>query len=98
MIKSISVTAIAFALSLGTAAAQLIVEDPASIVQDAANQVDDFAKYVEMVNNQIQQINTMTQELQHVSAYVKAFGDPASLLNVTGAGNWIPEFQPSSVG
>lgn len=81
-----------------TARAQLIVEDVVSIAQDAVNQVVDLAKYVEMVNNQVQQINTMTQELQQVTAYVKAFGDPATLLEITGVNQLAAELDLSGVG
>lgn len=78
--------------------AQLIVEDPISIAQDAIDSVVDLAEYVEMVNNQVQQINTMTQELQQVMAYVKAFGDPATLLEITGVSGLIADLQQSGVG
>ena len=92
------IVAIAFLLTLPTARAQLIVEDIASIAQDAVNQVVDLAKYVEMVNNQVQQINTMTQELQQTVAYVKAFGDPAQLLEITGVNELMSELDSSGVG
>ncbi len=87
-------------LSLGLPAtrAQLIVEDVVSIAQDAVNQVVDLGKYVEMVNNQVQQINTMTRELQQVTAYVKAFGDPAQLLEITGVTELMSELDLSGVG
>lgn len=78
--------------------AQLVVEDPASIAQDAVNQVVDLGKYIEMVNNQVRQITTMTQELQQVTSYVRAFGNPAQLLNVTGATELVSSLQQSGVG
>jgi hypothetical protein len=78
--------------------AQLVVEDPASIAQDAVNQVVDLGKYIEMVNNQVRQIQTMTQELQQVTSYVRAFGNPAQLLNVTGADELVSSLQQSGVG
>lgn len=83
---------------LPAARAQLIVEDVASIAQDAVDQVVDLGKYIEMVNNQVQQINTMTQELQQVTAYVKAFGDPAQLLEITGANELVASLQQSGIG
>ena len=85
MKKPTLITLIAFACALHSARAQLIVEDVAHIAQDAMNQVVDLAKYAEMVSNQVKQITTMTQELQQTVAYVKAFGDPSQLLNITGA-------------
>ena len=85
-------------LALPSARAQLIVEDVASIAQDAVNQIVDLGKYIEMVNNQVQQINTMTQELQQVTSYVKAFGDPSQLLEITGANELMDSLQQSGVG
>jgi hypothetical protein len=51
-----------------------------------------------MVNNQLKQITTMTQQLQQVTAYVKAFGDPSSLLNITGANQLISSLRQTGVG
>jgi hypothetical protein len=78
--------------------AQVVVIDPAQIANNQANHIVDLAKYVEMVNNQLKQITTMTQELQQVTAYVKAFGDPSSLLNITGANQLMSSLQQSGVG
>lgn len=98
MKKLILITIAAFAISLPSARAQLIVEDVVHIAQDAMNQVVDLAKYAEMVTNQVKQITTMTQELQQTVAYVKAFGDPSQLLSITGANELISGFQQSGVG
>jgi hypothetical protein len=98
MKKPILITLIVFAFTLPSARAQLVVEDVASIAQNAANQVVDLAKYVQMVENQVQQIDTMTQELQQVTSYVKAFGNPAQLLDVTGANQLVGSLQQSAVG
>lgn len=78
--------------------AQLVVEDPASIAQDAANQIVDLGKYIAMVNNQVRQITTMTQELQQVTSYVRAFGNPAQLLNVAGANQLVASLQQPGIG
>jgi hypothetical protein len=78
--------------------AQVVVIDPAHIANNQANHLVDLAKYVEMVNNQLKQIITMTQELQQVTAYVKAFGDPSSLLNITGANQLISSLKQTGVG
>ena len=85
-----------FAVPLVTA--QVVVTDPTAIAHNQANHIVDLAKYVEMVNNQLNQITTMTQELQQVTAYVKAFGDPSSLLNITGANQLIGSLQQTGVG
>ena len=98
MKKRILIIATAFLFTLQAARAQLIVEDVVSLAQDAVNQVVDLAKYVEMVNNQVQQINTMTQELQQTVAYVKAFGDPSQLLEITGVNGLVSELEQSGVG
>jgi len=80
------------------ARAQLVVEDPAAIAQSAINQAMDLAKYVQMVENQVQQIETMTKELNQVTSYVKAFGDPSQLLNITGANQLTSSLRQSGVG
>jgi hypothetical protein len=98
MNKRLLIIATTFLLALPAARAQLVVEDVLSIAQDAVNQVVDLAKYVEMVNNQVQQINTMTQELQQTVAYVKAFGDPAQLLEIAGVNELMSELDLSGVG
>ena len=98
MKKPTLITLIAFACALHSARAQLIVEDVVHIAQDAMNQVVDLAKYAEMVSNQVKQITTMTQELQQTVAYVKAFGDPSKLLNITGANELVSGLQQSGVG
>ena len=98
MKKPTLITLIVFVIALHSARAQLIVEDVVHIAQDAMNQVVDLAKYAEMVSNQVKQITTMTQELQQTVAYVKAFGDPSQLLNITGANELVSGLQQSSVG
>ena len=78
--------------------AQVVVIDPTAIARAQANHVVDLAKYVEMVNNQVTQINTLTQQLQQIQAYVKAFGNPASLLNITGANQLVGSLQQGGIG
>jgi hypothetical protein len=86
------------AIASGVAHAQIPVTDVANTVQDAANQVINLAEYVQMVSNQVEQINTMTQELQQVTAYVQAFGDPSSILELTGVNELVSSLQQSGVG
>ena len=59
---------------------------------------DDIAKTVQMINNQVQQINTLTQQLQQIQSYVKAFGDPSKLLQITGADSLVSSLKSSGVG
>lgn len=96
--KTLALISILALAAAPTIHAQLVVEDPASIAQDAVNQVVDLGKYIEMVNNQVRQITTMTQELQQVTAYARAFGNPAQLLNVTGANELVSSLQQSGAG
>ena len=51
-----------------------------------------------MINNQVQQINTLTQQLQQIQSYVKAFGDPSKLLQITGADSLVSSLKSSGVG
>ena len=82
----------------GQIRAQVIVEDPVSIAQDAMNQVMNLGQYVEMVSNQVQQITTMTQQLEQIQAYTKAVGDPAQILNVSGAGDLAASLRQQNIG
>lgn len=78
--------------------AQVIVEDPAAIAQNAVQHAIDLAKYVEMISKQVEQINLLTSQLQQITAYVNAFGDPASLLQITGADNIISQLKQQPIG
>lgn len=78
--------------------AQVIVEDPAAIAQNAVQHAIDLAKYVEMISKQVEQINLLTSQLQQITAYVNAFGDPAALLQITGADNIISQLQQQPIG
>lgn len=91
-------TALFAAVATSLTPAQVIVEDAGSIAQNEANQLVNLAKYVQMVENQVKQIETMTQELNQVSAYVKAFGDPAKTLNLSGVTGLVSGLQKSPVG
>lgn len=93
-----SLTLLAFIAVTTTARSQYVVTDPLSDTLSQINHVEDIAKYVEMVNNQVQQINALTQQLQQVTAYVKAFGDPASLLNIVGVDGLVTSLQNNGVG
>lgn len=77
---------------------QLIVEDPGAIAQSAMQHAIDLGKYVEMISNQVEQINLLTSQLQQVTAYVEAFGDPAALLQITGADQIISQLQQQPIG
>jgi len=59
---------------------------------------EDIAKTVQMINNQVQQINTLTQQLQQIQSYVKAFGDPSKLVQITGADSLVSSLKSSGVG
>ena len=96
--KTVCITAVLIAFTTFQTSAQIPVTDVANTVQDATNQVVNLAEYVQMVNNQVQQIETLGQQLQQVTAYVTAFGDPASLLKITGADELISGLGRTGVG
>ncbi|HEX8311421.1 MAG TPA: hypothetical protein VF614_08905 [Chthoniobacteraceae bacterium] len=78
--------------------AQFIVTNPISDVLSETLHLEEVANQLEMINNQVQQIQTLTAQLQQVQAYVKAFGDPEQLLQITGADQLIGSLQQSGVG
>ena len=80
------------------AQAQVVVTNPLSDVLTQVLHTEDIAKTVEMINNQVKQITTLTQELQQIQAYVKAFGDPEKLTQITGADQLISSLKQSGVG
>jgi len=87
-----NISAITAAAFFGISAhAQYIVYDPAMHTQQILDEAQDIAKYVQMVDNQIQQINVMTAQLQ-------AFGNPATLLNITGVNQLVSDLDKSVVG
>jgi hypothetical protein len=90
-----------FAILLITAPllpAQIVVTDPIAHSLTRIDHAQDIAKYVQMIDNQVRQINTLTQQLQQIQAYVKAFGNPAQLLNIVGANQLISSLQQTGVG
>ena len=88
------------ALIFTTAAlrAQVVVTNPVSDILSQTLHAEDIAKTLQMINNQVQQINTLTQQLQQIQAYVKAFGDPTKLLQITGADSLVSSLKTSGVG
>jgi hypothetical protein len=90
-----------FAILLITAPllpAQVVVTDPIAHSLTRIDHAQDIAKYVQMIDNQVRQINTLTQQLQQIQAYVKAFGNPAQLLNIVGANQLISSLQQTGAG
>jgi hypothetical protein len=78
--------------------AQVVVTDPIAHSLTRIDHAQDIAKYVQMIDNQLRQINTLTQQLQQIQAYVKAFGNPAQLLNIVGANQLISSLQQTGAG
>ena len=89
---------IAFFISASLASAQVVVTDPIAHSLTRIDHAQDIAKYVQMIDNQVRQINTLTQQLQQIQAYVKAFGNPAQLLNIVGANQLISSLQQTGAG
>lgn len=81
-----------------SANAQFIVNDPIAVAQGAIQHATELAQFVEMVGNQVEQISLLTSQLNEVTAYVDAFGDPSSLLNITGADQIISQLRLPSSG
>ncbi len=96
--KQIASLIAALLLVASATRAQVVVTDPIAHTLSRVDHFQDLAKYIEMINNQVTQINTLTQQLQQIQAYVKAFGDPASLLNITGANQLIGSLQRTGIG
>ena len=82
----------------GSAWGQWVVVDPAMIAQDARNQIVDLAKYIEMIDNQVAQINNMVEQLNVLNAQNRAFGNPAQLINISGAGGTMQGLHTAGVG
>jgi hypothetical protein len=89
---------IAFLITASLASAQVVVTDPIAHSLTTIDHAQDIAKYVQMIDNQVRQINTLTQQLQQIQAYVKAFGNPAQLLNIVGANQLISSLQQTGAG
>lgn len=89
---------IALFISASLASAQVVVTDPIAHSLTRIDHAQDIAKYVQMIDNQVRQINTLTQQLQQIQAYVKAFGNPAQLLNIVGANRLISSLQQTGAG
>ncbi|MGC4015091.1 MAG: type IV secretion system protein [Luteolibacter sp.] len=85
-------------LSPDKAKAQWIVEDPAAIAQSATEHLAEIAKFKEMIDKQVKQIDLLTSQLDQITAYVDAFGDPSSLLNITGTDKIISQLRLPSSG
>ncbi|MGH7990837.1 MAG: DUF4141 domain-containing protein, partial [Limisphaerales bacterium] len=80
------------------AQAQWVVYDPVSNVQQILNETENLAQYAEMIDNEIEQIQTMTSQLEQLQNYNTAFGNPASILNVTGASQVSGDLSKPVVG
>lgn len=85
-------------IGFSQANAQFIVEDPVAIAQSATQHLAEVAKFAEMIDKQVEQIDLLTSQLNQVTAYVDAFGDPSSLLNITGADKIISQLRLPSSG
>lgn len=78
--------------------AQWVVYDPVSNVQQILDETENLAEYAEMIDNEINQIQTMTSQLEQLQNYNTAFGNPASIVNVTGASQVSSDLNKPVVG
>ena len=85
-------------LAATCAQAQYIVYDPTMNVQQIIDEAESLAKYVQMINNQVQQIQQLTAQVQQLQKYNTAFGNPAALLNITGANQLIGDLNKAVTG
>jgi hypothetical protein len=87
------------ALSLAFCArAQMVVYDPVVNVEQIVSEAENIAQFVSMVDNQVQQISQLGNQLQQLEHYNTAFGNPATLVNITGANQLIGDLKQSGVG
>jgi hypothetical protein len=83
---------------IASARAQYIVYDPTMNTQQIIEQAESIAKYAEMIDNQVQQINTLTSQLQQLEQYNASFGNPATVLQVTGVNGLVADLDHPAVG
>lgn len=91
--------AITFALLLTFCArAQMVVYDPSVNIEQIISEAENIAEYADMVDNQVQQISQLGDQLDQLQQYNKAFGNPASLVNIAGANQLIGDLKQNEVG
>lgn len=93
----ITISLIAMPLAF-CAHAQMVVYDPVVNVEQIVSEAENIAEYVDMVDNQVQQISQLGDQLKQLEQYNTAFGNPASLLNISGANQLIDDLKQSQVG
>lgn len=71
--------------------AQMVVYDPTVNIEQILSQAENIAKYIQMIDNQVSQINTLNAQFQ-------AFGNPASLVNITGANPLVGDLNKAVTG
>ena len=98
MKRILSIVLLSVSLRALPTCAQVVVTNPISDILSQTQHVEDIAKTLQMINNQVQQINTLMQQLQQIQTYVKAFGDPPKLPQITGADSLVSSLKSSGVG
>lgn len=91
------VTIVLIAMSLQIRA-QEIVYDPVVNIEQITDQAANIAKYIQMIENQVQQIQKLTDQLTELKQYNKAFGDPSTLLSITGVSGLTADLTKTTVG
>ena len=83
--KRTAISIIAAVCSTTIAQAQFAVIDSAQIAQSATHQAAEIAKYVQMIEHQLTQLTHLTSQLEQLRQHNQAFGDPSSVVNLSGA-------------
>ena len=77
---------------------QMVVYDPVSNITQIMDEVENLAEFGEMIDNEVEQIQQLTQQVQQLQQYNAAFGNPASLLNISGANQLVGDLNQPVVG
>jgi hypothetical protein len=96
--KKLLITIAMAALFGTTGHAQWIVYDPMSNIQQILDEVENLAEYGEMIDNEVQQIQQLSEQVQQLQQYNTAFGNPAALVNITGANQLVGDLDKAVVG
>ena len=88
----------AIALTSITSLQAITVADPTAHIIAKSNHLKEVAQFVEMVNNQVEQITTLKSQLDQMNEYVDRFGDPESLLDITGVDDLVKSINQQGVG
>lgn len=76
----------------------ITVWDPGLASLTQANHLKEITQFLEMVGNQVEQLKTLQSQLEQVTEYVDRFGDPESLLDITGVDQLLDDLKFEGLG